>query len=133
MSVQTHYKINTFICVDCGCDIGGSVNNICDKETGQCTCRPRINGRTCKEPLQTHYFPNLYQHQYEAEDGHTPANTPARYGFDENIFRGYSWKGYAVFSQLQVNSNHQPSRFARYNQCHDFCSSKCVPGFMEYY
>ncbi|CAG2053236.1 unnamed protein product [Timema podura] len=86
---------------DCGCDIGGSVDDVCNKETGECVCRPRITGRTCKEPLQTHYYPTLYQFQYEVEDGHTPANTPVRFAFDESLFRGYSWKGYAVFSQLQ--------------------------------
>nr|CAD7256718.1 unnamed protein product [Timema shepardi] len=92
---------NLFGCSDCGCDIGGSVDDVCNKETGECVCRPRITGRTCKEPLQTHYYPTLYQFQYEVEDGHTPANTPVRFAFDESLFRGYSWKGYAVFSQLQ--------------------------------
>ncbi|XP_018320894.1 laminin subunit alpha [Agrilus planipennis] len=92
---------NLFGCKDCGCDIGGSINTVCDKATGQCTCQARVTGRTCKEPIQAHYFPTLYQFQYEVEDGHTPANTAVRYGYDESVFPGYSWKGYAVFSQLQ--------------------------------
>lgn len=64
-------------------------------------CQARINGRTCREPLQAHYFPTLYQFKYEVEDGRTPANTAVRYGFDEHEFQGYSWKGYGVFSTLQ--------------------------------
>ncbi|GFT24269.1 laminin subunit alpha [Trichonephila clavipes] len=90
-----------FGCKDCGCDIGGSVNNICDKQTGQCPCRPRISGRKCDRPLETHYFPTLFQHQYEIEDGRTPVGTQVRYGYDENVFPGFSWRGYAVFSELQ--------------------------------
>lgn len=92
---------NLFGCHDCGCNIGGSVNNNCDKDSGQCACRPRINGRQCDKALQTHYFPTLYQHQFEIEDGRTPANTQVRFGFDENIFPGYSWRGYAIFSDIQ--------------------------------
>jgi len=28
--------------------------------------------------------------------------SPARFGFDENVFPGYSWRGYATMSDLQV-------------------------------
>lgn len=87
---------------DCGCDVGGSVSSRCDKNTGNCTCQARVTGRTCKEPLATHYFPTLYQYQYEVEDGYTPETTRVRYAHDENVFANYSWKGYAVFSLLQV-------------------------------
>ncbi|CAK9798131.1 Laminin subunit alpha [Anthophora quadrimaculata] len=92
---------NFFGCTDCACDIGGSVSSVCDKVTGQCQCQPRVTGLTCKEPLKAHYFPTLHQFQYEAEDGRTPSNSPVRYGFTEEHFPGYSWKGYAVFSALQ--------------------------------
>lgn len=85
---------------DCGCDIGGSVSNICDKNTGKCMCQSRVTGRTCKEPLPAHYFPTLYQYQYEVEEGRTPENTRVRYAHDEYVFPNYSWKGYAVFSPL---------------------------------
>lgn len=54
--------------------------------------------------MQAHYFPTLHQFSYEAEDSRTPEYTPVRYGFDEKFFPEYSWKGYAVFSQLQVNN-----------------------------
>ncbi|XP_026299731.1 laminin subunit alpha [Apis mellifera] len=92
---------NFFGCTDCACDIGGSVNPICDKQTGQCQCQPRVTGLTCKEPLKAHYFPTLHQFQYEAEDGRMSSNSPVRYGFTEDLFPGFSWKGYAVFSDLQ--------------------------------
>ncbi|XP_054012773.1 laminin subunit alpha [Hylaeus anthracinus] len=92
---------NFFGCTDCACDIGGSVSSICDKQTGQCQCQPRVTGLTCREPLKAHYFPTLHQFQYEAEDGRTPSSSPVRYGFTEELFPGYSWKGYAVFSALQ--------------------------------
>lgn len=35
------------------------------------------------------------------EDGRTPSNNAVRYGFAEDVFPEYSWKGYAVFSTLQ--------------------------------
>ena len=41
--------------------------------------------------------------QYEAEDGRTAANSAVRFGYDEREFPGYSWRGYAVFSPLQVS------------------------------
>ncbi|KAH0550044.1 laminin subunit alpha [Cotesia glomerata] len=92
---------NLFGCSVCACDIGGSISSICDKRTGQCPCQPRVTGQTCTEPLKAHYFPTLHQFQYEVEDGRTPSNSPVRYGFTEDAFPGYSWKGYAVFSALQ--------------------------------
>ena len=53
-------------------------------------------------PISTHYFPTLYQHQYEMEDGRTVRGGPVRYGYDESIFPGYSWRGYCVLSRIQV-------------------------------
>ena len=32
---------------DCHCDVGGSLDNNCNKETGQCNCRPRVTGLAC--------------------------------------------------------------------------------------
>lgn len=78
------------------------MNNICNKKTGKCTCRPRIEGLHCDKPLETHYFPTLHQFQYEIEDGQTPAGSAVRYGFSQELFPDFSWKGYAIFSLLQV-------------------------------
>ncbi|KAK0176557.1 hypothetical protein PV328_000678 [Microctonus aethiopoides] len=92
---------NLFGCSVCACDIGGSVSSICDKQTGQCLCQPRVTGQTCTEPLKAHYFPTLHQFKYEVENGRTSSNSPVRYGYNESSFPDYSWKGYAVFSTLQ--------------------------------
>lgn len=102
--------------LDCDCDVGGSVHNVCDKVSGQCLCHSRVNGRTCKEPLKTHYFPTLYQYQYEVEDGRTPANTKVRYANDERVFPEYSWKGYAVFGPLQVLYTYFYNKLFYFNQ-----------------
>ncbi|KAK7086937.1 Receptor binding, partial [Halocaridina rubra] len=92
---------NIFGCIGCNCNKGGSVDNVCDKNTGKCRCRPRVTGQRCDQPLKLHYFPTLYQLQYEAEDGRTPQNTAVRFGYDEEVYPGYSWRGYAVFSEIQ--------------------------------
>ncbi|XP_031783644.1 laminin subunit alpha [Nasonia vitripennis] len=92
---------NLYGCSQCSCDIGGALSSTCNKIDGQCRCRSRVDGKTCNKPMRAHYFPTLHQYQYEAEDGHSPNNRSVRYGFDEDIFPGYSWKGYASFSPLQ--------------------------------
>lgn len=96
-------KDNLFGCSDCGCDIGGSVNTICDKLSGQCLCQSRVTGLTCKEPIPAHYFPTLFQYQYEIENGRTPENTVVRYLHNEAVFPDYSWRGYVEFTMPQVN------------------------------
>ncbi|XP_076318955.1 laminin subunit alpha-like [Tachypleus tridentatus] len=95
---------NLFGCQDCQCDIGGSENNVCDKKTGKCACRPRISGRRCDKPLQTHYFPSLHQLQYELEDGRTPSDTPVRFGYDQSQFGDYSWRDMLSFRHSEGNS-----------------------------
>lgn len=54
-------------------------------------------------PLINHHFPTLYHHKYELEDGRTESGGMVRYGFDRQAFPDYSWRGYAIFSRLQVN------------------------------
>ncbi|XP_077991288.1 laminin subunit alpha-5-like [Glandiceps talaboti] len=90
-----------FGCEACGCDVGGARDAKCDKSSGQCVCKPRINGRTCDRPLDVHFFPDLYHMKYEIEDGRAPRDKPVRFGFSELDFPGFSWRGYAVMSSLQ--------------------------------
>ena len=91
-----------YLNTDCDCDLGGSKDYICDKDSGECTCRPRVSGRGCNEPLVNHYFPTLFHHMYEMEDGHIPSGREVRYGYDDNVFPLYSWRGYAIMSRIQV-------------------------------
>lgn len=93
---------DVFGCEPCQCSLGGSLNSMCDKQTGQCACRPSIVGRECNQPAFGHYFPTLHQLQYELEDGlSAKVQTPVRYEFDSTQFENFSWKGYVRFSSLQ--------------------------------
>ncbi|KAK6179097.1 hypothetical protein SNE40_011531 [Patella caerulea] len=93
--------INPFGCQDCRCDMGGSLSLTCNKVTGHCICKPRVTGMKCEQPIKTHFFPDLHQYKYEIEDGMTPEGNTIRYGYDERIFPQYSWRGYAILTQLQ--------------------------------
>lgn len=72
-------------------------------------------------PAPRHYYPTLLHIKAELEDATAVATksvpgqdvlspevsmesegTPARFGFDESVFPGYSWRGYATMSELQV-------------------------------
>lgn len=53
-------------------------------------------------PLPKHYHADLFQLLSEIEDGRTPEYTSVRFRHNEQEFPGYSWRGYGVFSDIQV-------------------------------
>ena len=96
---------NLFGCTDCDCDVGGAISNMCDKTNGRCPCRPRVEGRRCDRPIKGHFNPTLHQYRYEIEDGRTVTGSNARFGYEDDIFPDYSWKGYAIFGDQQNQVN----------------------------
>uniref|UniRef100_A0A8C5J9Q4 Laminin subunit beta 4 n=1 Tax=Junco hyemalis TaxID=40217 RepID=A0A8C5J9Q4_JUNHY len=54
-------------CSPCDCDIGGSQNNLCSLQDGQCECLPNIVSRQCNEPAPGFFFLPLDYYIYEAE------------------------------------------------------------------
>ena len=60
-------------------------------------------------PSEGHFSPFLLHIKAEVEDGSpvsgkSPDEFPVRFGFDESVFPGFSWRGYAVVSDLQVSN-----------------------------
>jgi laminin alpha 3/5 len=49
-----------------------------------------------------HYFPDLHHMRVEVEEGTMLDGRPVRFGFDTLEFEGFSWKGYAQMSSIQV-------------------------------
>ncbi|XP_074594778.1 laminin subunit alpha [Brevipalpus obovatus] len=92
---------NYFGCRDCGCDVGASYDPAKCSIYGTCYCKQRISGSRCDEVTQAHYAPSLYQYKFELEDGYAKPYSLVRFGYDEDIFPGYSWRGYANFSKYQ--------------------------------
>ncbi|XP_071940937.1 laminin-like protein epi-1 [Antedon mediterranea] len=90
---------NIFGCTACECDVGGAINNMCDKSSGQCTCRPRIKGKNCNEPERAHFFYDLYQFRFEIEEGRSTVGGHVRIGYDESVFDNFSYLGYAIMSE----------------------------------
>ncbi|KAJ8033108.1 Laminin subunit alpha [Holothuria leucospilota] len=110
---------NAFGCVECGCDVGGSISNVCDKNTGQCLCRPRVTGRACSGPAQLHFFPSLHQIRFEIESGFTPNGRRPRIGYDYKVFPDFSYLGYAVMSSIQVIAMNRLSFCQNLSRCKD--------------
>lgn len=55
-------------CKPCSCSLGGSYDSLCDRETGQCKCRPNMVGRTCEKPESGFFCPTMDHLLYEAEE-----------------------------------------------------------------
>ena len=88
-----------FGCEACKCQPGSSVDNNCDRITGQCACLSNIVGLNCDEPAAGFYIPDLHQLKFEIEDG-VSKEKQVRYGFDEDTFPKFSWKGYVHLNKV---------------------------------
>ncbi|XP_019643140.1 PREDICTED: laminin subunit gamma-1-like [Branchiostoma belcheri] len=57
-------------CLPCLCDVGGSAsqNTSCDQSTGQCDCRPNLQGLCCNQTQDGYYVPGLDFLLFEAEE-----------------------------------------------------------------
>ena len=95
-----------FGCESCDCQPGSSVDNDCNKSTGQCQCLPNIIGKSCDQPQVGYYVPDLHQLKFEIEDGMSNGKN-VRYSFDENVFPKYSWKGFVHLNRFmgEVSQN----------------------------
>ena len=61
-------------CVACDCSELGSLSNVCNKMTGQCTCSAFMTGRRCDTVATAAYVPNLDDNKVEGEGGKPSAN-----------------------------------------------------------
>uniref|UniRef100_A0A8B9LXF7 Laminin subunit alpha-5 n=1 Tax=Astyanax mexicanus TaxID=7994 RepID=A0A8B9LXF7_ASTMX len=95
-------KNNYFGCQGCQCDIGGSAGLSCGERNGRCRCRPNVEGPKCNQPRPDHYFPDLHHMKFEVEDGTMLDGRAVRFGYNPLEFEGFSWRGYAQMSPIQV-------------------------------
>uniref|UniRef100_A0A672HSK1 Laminin, alpha 5 n=1 Tax=Salarias fasciatus TaxID=181472 RepID=A0A672HSK1_SALFA len=92
---------NYFGCQGCRCDIGGSAGQSCGERSGQCRCRPNVEGPKCNLPRPDHYFPDLHHLKFEIEEGTMLDGRPVRFGYNQLEFPDFSWRGYAQMSPIQ--------------------------------
>ena len=84
------------------CEVQFSTSSQPDKNLYACVCVCACVFVCVCSPIATHYFPSLYHDKYELEDGYTVTGGAVRYGFNDREFPQYSWRGYAIYSRLQV-------------------------------
>lgn len=61
-------------------------------------------------PARDHYFPDLHHLKFELEEGTTPAGRAVRFGYNPLEFEGFSWRGYAQMSSIQVRLLGSPAQ-----------------------
>lgn len=61
----------------CNCAPGNSYSNLCDQETGQCSCKPHLYGRRCNYFEEGFFCPSLDHIVLEAEDAQRVNNHSA--------------------------------------------------------
>lgn len=44
-----------YVCVDCNCDVSGTLPGICDKASGQCLCKEGYGGDHCEQCIPGYY------------------------------------------------------------------------------
>lgn len=75
---------NTDGCTFCDCDPGGAVSSVCDKLSGQCSCRSsNIINTSCNSVLPGFYYPDVHAINTEGESTRDVewVNSPERSGF----------------------------------------------------
>lgn len=55
-------------CRPCDCDVGGAYDSSCDQRSGQCNCRPNVEGRRCDHVRPGFFVMPHDWLRYEAED-----------------------------------------------------------------
>ena len=66
--LQDGYYMSNNQCIPCDCHPIGSNHTVCSKATGQCSCRPNIEGRRCNITQAGFSFRALDYIRFEAED-----------------------------------------------------------------
>ena len=56
-------------CLECACDVGGSLTPVCNSSTGQCVCRDGVTGRQCSERSYGYFVPLIDYVTQEGEEG----------------------------------------------------------------
>eukprot|EP00794_Sanderia_malayensis_P015666 gene15666-17246_t len=56
-------------CRQCFCNQGGAYNNICNKLSGECSCRPGVSSFSCDRPMPGYFYPDFDFLTLEAESG----------------------------------------------------------------
>lgn len=67
----------------------------------RCTYR-WVSTISVRRPRRDHYFPDLHHLKFEIEEGTTADGRPVRFGYSPLEFPGFSWRGYAQMSSIQV-------------------------------
>ncbi|CAH1271076.1 LAMB1 [Branchiostoma lanceolatum] len=101
-------------CLPCLCDVGGStsLNTSCDGSTGQCDCRPNLQGLRCDQTQDGYYVPGLDFLLFEAEGENVETNCtvvttelPGTILFTGRGFVSCNGSAAVAFNDVEVEQN----------------------------